>query len=649
MPDQERPTAPPPIEAPAADPTAERADEVLAAMRLADEGLRLTLRYAAAGIWERNLASGALAWSPENFALFGVEPAETLDHGDWQRCVHPDDLDPTEAAMRDAVEGRTPEYHSEYRVLHPTLGTRWILGAGRVERGPAGEALRFRGLNLDITERKRGEQRLRESEALYRSLFTLAPSGVVLNDAEGRIVAFNDQTHQQLGYTREEFERLRLSDVDATEQPDEVRRHIAHIAATGGDEYEVLHRTKSGEIRNVLVRTRPVEIGGERLFVNVWQDITDRKRAEAALRESDRRKTEFLAVLSHELRNPLAPIRNGIHLLEHAAAGSDQARHATEVIRRQAEHLTRLVDDLLDVTRISRGKIELQRRNLDLREVASKAADDLRSSFEQSRVELRVEGPAGPVWVEADRTRVAQVVGNLLQNAMKFTPAGRTVTVSIAASGGCAELRVRDDGVGMEPTQVERMFEPFAQGDQTLARTHGGLGLGLALVKSLVELHGGSVQAHSDGVGRGSEFVVKLPLSRVGAVAGEERREDAGRAAGPGRVVLVIEDSVDAGQTLAEILELRGHRVSVAREGGEGLRLARTLRPDVVLCDIGLPDVDGYEIARAVRRDESLRSTRLIALSGYAQPEDLAMAIDAGFDAHLAKPATLDQLERLLA
>jgi CheY-like chemotaxis protein len=229
---------------------------------------------------------------------------------------------------------------------------------------------------------------------------------------------------------------------------------------------------------------------------------------------------------------------------------------------------------------------------------------------------------------------------------VKFTASGGSVAVSVIAKAGEAELCVRDNGLGMEPASVERMFEPFAQAEQTLARTEGGLGLGLALVKGLVELHGGTVEARSEGIGRGAEFLVRLPLAEIGAEAGRER--DAAAEAKP-RAILVIEDNLDAGDTLAEILELQGHRVHVARDGRSGLALAREQRPDVVLCDIGLPDIDGYEVARALRRDDILRGTHLIALSGYAQPEDRQRARDAGFDAHIAKPPDIDELMDVLA
>jgi signal transduction histidine kinase/CheY-like chemotaxis protein len=369
------------------------------------------------------------------------------------------------------------------------------------------------------------------------------------------------------------------------------------------------------------------------------------QRAREELRESDRRKSDFIAVLSHELRNPLAPIRNSLYLLERAEAGSDRAARAREVIRRQTDHLTRLIDDLLDTTRIARGKVELQRRRVDFCGIVRRACDDHRTLFAGRRLELRFEC-TGEVWIDADETRIVQIVGNLLQNAAKFSREGGVVSVSVGTADGHADVRVRDEGIGIGGDLLPRLFEPFVQADGGLARTRGGLGLGLALVRGLVELHGGAVRAFSDGAERGAEFVVSLPLARapehpaprVAAGSGERAKD-----------ILVIEDNLDAALTVAEVLEMEGHRVHVATDGRTGLAKARELKPDVVLCDIGLPDIDGYEVARAIRADGALRGIRLLAVTGYAQPEDRQRARDAGFDALIAKPADIEELKNSLA
>jgi signal transduction histidine kinase len=375
--------------------------------------------------------------------------------------------------------------------------------------------------------------------------------------------------------------------------------------------------------------------------------LVERRRAEDALRQADRRKNEFLAMLSHELRNPLAPIRNSLFVLDRTSPGGSQAKRAQSIISRQVAHLTRLVDDLLDLTRISRNRIELQREQLDLQELVARTVDDQRSLFEQSGIRLQLERQGGPAPVSGDRTRLAQVVANLLQNAEKFTePGGSTrVTVSSEPGEGVAMVTVADTGVGIEPEMLPRLFEPFAQADVTLDRSKGGLGLGLALVKSLVELHGGEVTARSGGRGRGAEFMVRLPLDSSGR---ESPCADAVSAVGGSRRILVVEDNVDAAESLKEALELGGHVVDVAFSGPEGIDKARVFRPQVVLCDIGLPGLDGYQVARTLRADPELRGASLVALSGYALPEDVDRAREAGFDRHMAKPPDLAALDALL-
>jgi PAS domain S-box-containing protein len=438
-------------------------------------------------------------------------------------------------------------------------------------------------------------------------------------------------------------------------------------------------RGHAGEHRTFAYEKRYLRRDGSRLWVRVnvsvvrdeagrfvraiatAEDIAEERRAREALRrseerlraaneklrEADRRKDEFLGMLSHELRNPLAPIRNALYILDRAEGDGARARHAREVAARQVAHLTRLVDDLLDVTRIARGKIELRRRELDLGALVRRAADDHRALMQERRLDLAVHVPARPVSVLGDETRLAQVLGNLLHNAAKFTPAGGRVAVSLAAEDGAAVLRVRDTGAGIDPGMIATVFEPFTQAAQTLARSEGGLGLGLALVKGLVTLHGGAVTASSAGPGRGTEVAVTLPLAPARAAApGGEEAAPAGAAAQPRRRVLVIDDNRDAADSLAELVSMFGHTAEVAYDGPAGLAKAAQGRPDVVLCDIGLPAMDGYEVARRLRARQ--RDVRLVAVSGYAQPDDVARAAEAGFDAHVAKPPDPDRLAALL-
>ncbi len=533
------------------------------------------------------------------------------------RELMPDEL-PIQAAARHGMEFR--DYECD--VVFNDGAVRHLLGNTAPVRDASGAAHGSVGAFIDITERKRAEAR---AESLAR--FPQENPDPVLRIGNDLTVLYANHAA---------CTNLRGLDVVIGRPASARLVELARQALHGRFKTEV-------ECEGAVFSLSLVAVGDQ---VNVYgQDITARKRAEQALLEADRRKTEFLAMLSHELRNPLTPIRNSVHILNQVKADSAQAQRAREVIQRQTEHMTRLVNDLLDLTRISSGKIELQRVRLDTRDLVQKACDDYRSLFERARIELHVVLPPHPLWIAADSTRLSQVIGNLLNNALKFTPAGGQVIAEVAARGGAAEVSVRDTGVGIEPDQVDMMFEPFAQADSSLARTQGGLGLGLALVKGLVALHDGGVRARSEGAGLGAEFTFTIPL--VAGIAGSA--DSAPDASPPSLSILIVEDNIDAGDSLAAILEFDGHRVQIARDGRSAIALTRTLRPDVVLCDIGLPDISGYEVARTLRADPTLRATRLIAVSGYAQAEDRRRAAEAGFDAHFPKPPPLDELSALIA
>ncbi len=420
------------------------------------------------------------------------------------------------------------------------------------------------------------------------------------------------------------------------------------------EQVELRYRAADGGYRWFLSRLAPVQDDRRRVmrWIGAGIDIDDRKREEAEreqllarLAEADRRKTEFLAVLSHELRNPLAPLRNAAWVVERAPAGGAQARAAIGVIGRQVEHLARLVDDLLDVTRIARGKVDLRRRKVDLAQLASRTVEDHRTLLAERGLALEVVAPPGPVWVHADATRIAQVVGNLLANAAKFTDAGGRVSVSVAEEGGRAVVRVADTGIGIAPELLDRVFEPFVQADAPAGGGRGGLGLGLALVKGFVELHGGTVAARSAGRGRGAEFTIALPLKPLDE---PQAPTPVPAPRSPARKILVVEDNRDAAEMLRLVLELGGHEVEIASTAADGLARTRAFLPDVVLCDIGLPDRDGYELARQIRAIPELAGVRLVAVTGHALPEDQRRAAEAGFDAHLGKPVSPEEIERVI-
>jgi PAS domain S-box-containing protein len=501
------------------------------------------------------------------------------------------------------------------------------------------------------------------------------PNPVFVKDERHRWVLLNERFCQLIGRNRTEL--IGRSDYEffPRAEADEFWRRDDRVFATGQVDENEEHFTDSwGGVHIMLTRkTLLVDPVGRRFLVGVTTDISERKqmeeellrsrnelesrvaertvelsRANEQLRQEDIHKNEFLAVLSHELRNPLAPLRNALWLLDRPDASAHQAVRARETINRQLMHLTRLVDDLLDVTRISQGKIHLQRSRLDLGELVRRTVEDHRSLFTASEVGLVCHTEELPTWINADSTRMAQVVGNLLANAARFSEPGGSVQVKLTREAGArALLSIRDEGVGFAPELGEMLFQPFIQAERTLHRSRGGLGLGLSLVKGLVELHGGTVLARSEGPGRGAEFQIRLPLSEEEPVLTSPRAHSAARMSR--RRVLIVEDNADAADTLREMLLTWEHEVEVARDGLEGVAKARSFRPDLVLCDLGLPRLDGYEVARAIRGLRELAGIYLVAVTGYASADDQRRAADAGFNRHLAKPVPVDVIEEVLA
>jgi len=374
-------------------------------------------------------------------------------------------------------------------------------------------------------------------------------------------------------------------------------------------------------------------------------DVTALRRAEAALLKESERKDDFIASLSHELRNPLGPIRTNLAVLDRSPQDSPRARGAREAIERQMGRLTHLIDDLLDVSRIARGKVRLSRRVLDLGALVQQVVDEHRESFDAANLAMAFSPSPEPLWVDADATRIAQVLGNLLSNAAKFTAAGGRVIVSVSTEGNEARVCVADTGVGMAQDVLKRVFEPFTQEPQSLDRALGGLGLGLATVKGLVELHGGRVAVYSAGAMKGSQLVFTLPLT---AAPPELRTAPPPPAQEAHRRVLVVDDNIDSATAIKELMECDGHEAEAAFDGPSAIERAQAFHPDIVICDIGLPGMDGYAVARAIRADERLRGSFLVALSGYARPDDQKRAYDAGFNRHVAKPARPGELEELV-
>ncbi|HKQ56686.1 MAG TPA: ATP-binding protein [Candidatus Eisenbacteria bacterium] len=373
----------------------------------------------------------------------------------------------------------------------------------------------------------------------------------------------------------------------------------------------------------------------------------DLQRAQEALREADRRKDEFLAILSHELRNPLGPIRNAAHFLKLKGPQEAELRHPIEMIERQTDQMVRLIDDLLDVSRISRGVLELRRERLLLADIVEQAVDACRDDLRARRHNLRVSLPSDPVELDADHARLVQVLCNLIGNAAKYTPAGGHIDVRCVASDHTLELSVKDDGIGIPAEKLGEIFELFAQVDRSTDR-EGGLGIGLTLVREIVRLHGGSIEARSDGIGHGSEFVVRLPvIPTEAAPISVAATGGAGPAVRPRRI-LIADDNHDAVESLSLLLQMSGHEVHKAFDGESALAVAQQVMPDVIVLDIGMPKVNGYEVAKQVRAEPWGRRTFLVALTGWGYPEDRRRTRDAGFDAHLVKPVNPAELELLL-
>jgi two-component system CheB/CheR fusion protein len=505
-----------------------------------------------------------------------------------------------------------------------------------------------------LRERERNAERLLAEKELFRTTLTSIGDAVIVTDAAARVTVLNPTAASILGCgddavgrPLEEVFRI-VNEVTRRSAENPARKVLREGRIVGLASHTVLLRRDGTEV--------PIDDSGAPILdhqgnlvgvVLVFRDIRARREAERELRrqtellqEQDRRKDQFLAMLSHELRNPLAPIRNAVALLQRSDPASEPARRARVVMDRQVAHLTRLVDDLLDLSRIARGKIRVQRDPVDLGQVVRQAVEDHRDLFAQKAVVVQYHGSGGPLWVNGDATRLAQVSGNLLHNAAKFTNRGGRVTVVVGSEEGRAVLRVRDTGAGIDAETLANLFQPFVQADGTLHRTAGGLGLGLALSRGIVELHGGTIRGSSEGPGKGAEFVVSLPL----AARVEPRRAPAAKPSAGGQrlSILIIEDNEDSAATLRDVLEMDGHQVLVALDGKSGIEMAMEARPDVVLCDIGLPGLDGYEVARRLRAADS--PALLVAVTGYASPEDVKRAEDAGFHHHVAKPPDMERL-----
>jgi PAS domain S-box-containing protein len=494
----------------------------------------------------------------------------------------------------------------------------------------------------DVTEKRRVTELNERLAAIVES----SDDVIVSKDLNGIIRSWNRGAEQVLGYRAEEVVGRHVSMLMPPESIEDTEKILGRVRrGEKVDHYESKRRRKDGTIIDISLTVSPIRDEDGRIVgaSKIGRDITQQKLMEAERLEADRRKDEFLAMLAHELRNPLSSIKGAVQLFGRLET-EDELEWAKEVVERQVKHLARLIDDLLDVSRITRGKIGLRKESLDLSPVVSSAVETVRPLLEERKHELSLSLINGGLRLEADPLRLEQILVNLLTNAAKYTDAGGQISLTARHEGDDVVIRIRDTGMGITPELLPRVFDLFAQGDRTSARSEGGLGIGLTLVQKLAEMHGGTVTAKSEGTGKGSEFTVRLPALKEAATRKASPKGTLPRVARQASRVLVVDDNRDTATSLAKLLKLLGHDVQMAHDGLTAVELARTHRPEIVLLDIGLPGMDGYEVAKQLRREEFCKDSLIIATSGYGQEEDRRRSQEAGFNHHLVKPVDFDAL-----
>jgi PAS domain S-box-containing protein len=521
---------------------------------------------------------------------------------------------------------------------------RWLeISASPVATG--GVAVYFR----DITELKRREQ----AQARLAAIVETSEDAIISKSLDGVIESWNAAAERMYGYRAEEAIGQSILMLIPPERHNEEGDMLARLRrGERVEHYDTVRRRKNGELFDVSLTVSPIRDASGTVVgaSKIARDVTERKRAQQALEDANRYKDEFLAMLAHELRNPLAPISNALQLLHVVDPSSTQATHARAIMERQLSHLVRLVDDLMEVSRITRGKIELRREPVLLSSVMLSAVETARPALEAARHNFRIDMPAEAIEINGDFVRLAQVISNLLGNAAKYTDPGGDISLEAERHGEEALIRVRDNGIGIDEAMLPRIFDMFAQVPASQRRSQGGLGIGLALARALVELHGGRIEAASAGPGKGSQFTVHLPVARVvRSGRASTAQPNVGVAAPHRRRVLIVDDNVDAAETLQMVVSTMGHEAETAHDGGAALEAARSRRPDIVLLDISMPGMDGFTVARRLRSEPGLRQIRVVALTGFGQQDDRRRTREAGFDDHLVKPVSPEDLRRLLA
>ncbi len=508
----------------------------------------------------------------------------------------------------------------------------------------------------DITERRHAEVAVQTSEVRYRRLFQTAKDGILILDADTlKIIDANPFMSELLGYSHDEFMDKELWEIGLFGDKGASQAAYEELQANGYIRYDHLPlETKDGKRAEVEFVSNVYQVDHRKIAQCNIRDISERSRLERktieqaeALADLHRRKDEFLAMLSHELRNPLAPLLNAVHLLRLRNNEDRLQQQAHGIIERQVTQLTRLVDDLLEVSRITTGRVQLRLDRIVVSGIVERAMETARPLLEQRKHEVTVSVPPHPIWLYADAARMEQVLVNLLTNAAKYTDSGGRVWLTVEQQVDECVLRVRDTGVGIAPEFLPRIFDLFTQAERSLARSQGGLGIGLALVQRLVEMHRGKVEAYS-ALGQGSEFVVRLPVVLTPAPLPSTQKETI-ESTGPSLRVLVVDDNEDAAASSAMLVQAAGHDVRTAHDGLAALQAALDYRPNVVLLDIGLPGLNGYEVAKRIRQQPALTGVVLVALTGYGQESDRQRALEAGFDDHLVKPTEFGKVKQILA
>ena len=663
----------------------EEKERLAEALRESEERLRSTLEAAEVGTWEWDVPNNSVRWSSNIERIFGLaEGTFAGTYEAWLELVHPDERAGMQEKIATTLATFAP-YEAEFRFLRQDGGTGWQSTRGHLMKDADGKPRLLRGVVFDVTARRNAEdalanedviarererrlsESLRASEARYRSFVEQSSEGIwrveleqpisvalpALEQVElmyqhAHLAECNDVMARMYGFERaEQLLGKRLGELLVRDDPRNTEYLVAFVEhgyrLDGAESYEVDREGKPRVFQNSLVGTL-----ANGFVLRAWgtqRDITAQIEARQQAEAANRAKDEFLALLGHELRNPLAPILTALELMK--LRDSDALARERAVIERQVKHVVRLVDDLLDVSRITRGKVSLERKPTELADAVAAAIELTSPLLEQRAHRLMVSVPRGLI-VQGDALRLAQVFTNLLTNAAKYTPQGGSVTILGERIEDRARIVIRDTGIGIRPEILPRVFDLFVQERQALDRSEGGLGLGLAIVRSLVELHGGRASAHSAGPGRGSEFHVELPAAAVQPRAESQRPPVHAASRQDGLRILVVDDNEDAADLLAGLLRAWGHVVEVAYDGPSALKLLEGFTPRLALLDIGLPAMDGYELARRLRAQPKLGELGLVAVTGYGQAKDREAASEAGFDAHIVKPVDSARLRSVL-